>query len=368
MELILTAKIKLLPNEEQKKQLIDTIKAIKLALNYTSKIAYYNNLVSSFNKLQKLVYNDLRKQFSLKSQMACNVCSVVASTYKSMKSNQENTLAIYKKSKFQYSYNRDYSFTKDGLVSIGTLNKRIKLAFITKGQEQYFDGSWNFGTATLIYKKGKFYLHIACKKEIEVNNNITNVIGIDLGMRFLATAIDSKSNHLFIRGNQVKQIRSKYIKLRKSLQAQGTKSAKRKLKTLSGRENRFMTNVNHCVSKALLNFAGENSLVVLEDLTNINLYASVQNKYRYLRMSWAFSQLKFFIEYKASMKNIKVITVDPKYTSQACPKCGFTHKNNRNYQTHTFTCCKCKYTSNDDRIGAINIRQKGIKYHNGITA
>ena len=97
MELVVTAKVKLLPNEEQKIQLIETLKSIKLALNYTSKVAYDNDLLSAFKKLQTLVYSDLRKQFSLKSQMACNVCSVVSATYASMKSNFEKTLAIYKK-------------------------------------------------------------------------------------------------------------------------------------------------------------------------------------------------------------------------------------------------------------------------------
>jgi putative transposase len=368
MELVVTAKVKLLPNEEQKLQLIKTLKSIKLALNYSSKVAYDNNLLSAFKKLQTLVYADLRKQFSLKSQMACNVCSVVASTYASMKSNGEKTLAIYNNPKFQYSYNRDYSFIKDNFVSIGTLNKRIKLPFITKGLEHYFDGTWEFGTATLVYKKGKFYLHIAVKKEIVPSENITNVVGVDLGMRFLATAIDSKNKILFINGKQIKQVKVKYVKLRKHLQARGTKSAKKKLKEISGRENRFMSNVNHCISKALLNFAEEHSIIVLEDLTGINLSTTVKTKYRYYRFSWSFAQLRQFIEYKALLKRISVIVVNPKYTSQMCPKCGYTHKSNRNHKIHTFTCGKCIYTSNDDRIGAMNLRQKGIEYHNGITA
>jgi len=88
----------------------NTLHAIRAGLNYASKIAYENNLLSAFKKLQTLTYKHLRSEFGLKSQMACNVCSVVAGTYASMKTNQESTLAIYKKPKLQYSYNRDYSF------------------------------------------------------------------------------------------------------------------------------------------------------------------------------------------------------------------------------------------------------------------
>src|SRR5690242_19377449 len=113
MEIIVTAKIKLLPTQQQKQDLIATVQAIKQALNHASKVAYENNLLSTFKKLQKLVYYDLRESYGLKSQMACNVCSVVAGTYASMKSNGERVLAVYTKPKFQYSYNRDYSFVND---------------------------------------------------------------------------------------------------------------------------------------------------------------------------------------------------------------------------------------------------------------
>ncbi|MGL4452310.1 MAG: RNA-guided endonuclease TnpB family protein [Sarcina sp.] len=366
-ELVVTAKIKILPTIEQKQQLIETMNSIRNGLNFASNIAYENNKLSSMKKLQNLVYKELRESYNLKSQMACNICSVVSGTYASMKSNNEDTLAIYKKPKLQYSYNRDYSFLQDGTISIGTINKRIKLNYITKGLDHYFDGSYEFGTATLVYKKRKFYLHISCKKEIEVSESITNVVGVDLGMRFLATAIDSKDNHLFINGSYILRRKAKFLKQRKDLQSLGTKSAKRKLKTISGKENRYQTDVNHCVSKALVDFAKDNSLIVLEDLTRININTKVYHKYRYYRMNWAFYQLRQFIEYKGFAKGIQVIDVAPAFSSQKCPKCGFTHKDNRNKKTHSFTCLSCHYKSNDDRIGSMNLRQMGIEYHAKLT-
>lgn len=368
MELVVTAKIRLLPTEEQHQQLVETMQAMKQALNFVSKVAYKHDLLSSFKKLQSLVYRDLRQSFGLKSQMACNVCNIVAGLYASMKSNHEHTLAVFKKPKLQYSYNRDYSFTKDGLISIGTLDKRIKIPFVTKGQERYFDGSWKFGTGTLVYKKGKFYLHVAAKKVIQTPSVYRNVIGVDLGMRFLVTAVDQHDRHLFVNGTHIRNVKARYVRLRKELQQRNTKSAKRKLKKIAGQENRFMTNVNHCVSKALVQFAGKHSLFVLEDLTNINDVVSVRKKDRYVRFTWAFTQLRSFIEYKARLNDSHVIVVNPAYTSQQCPKCGYTHKNNRKKHIHAFVCGACGYTSNDDRVGALNLRQKGIEYHHGVTA
>ncbi len=209
-------------------------------------------------------------------------------------------------------------------------------------------------------------MHISVKKDFEEAEIYKNVVGVDLGMRFLATAIDSKDNHLFLRGGKITQIRGKHLNLRKRLQERGTKSAKRKLKKLSGKERRFMTNENHCVSKALVRFAGENSIIAIEDLEGINITTKVrdnENHFRYHRMSWAFYQLRQFIEYKAKLNKCLAVDVDPAYTSQKCPKCGHTHKENRDKKKHIFTCRACGYKSNDDRIGAINIRQLGIEYH-----
>ncbi|GIP31424.1 hypothetical protein J2TS4_06340 [Paenibacillus sp. J2TS4] len=54
--------------------------------------------------------------------------------------------------------------------------------------------------------------------------------------------------------------------------------------------------------------------------------------------------------------------VDPRYTSQACPKCEHTERANRDKKKHRFCCQKCGYRSNDDRIGAMNLQRIGIQY------
>jgi len=371
LELIITAKVKLLPTPDQMVLLDTTLDTIRDGLNFASKVAYANNLLSAFKKLQKLVYADLRTKYNLKSQMACNICSVVAGSYASMKANNESTLAVYKKPKLQYSYNRDYSFTKDGLVSIGTVDNRIKIPFLKNGLENYFNGTWKFGTGTLVKKKEKYFLHISVKKQIETcqDDQITNVIGADVGMNFLITAADSKDHMLFINGKQVKTKKAQFQRTRKSLQQRQTPSSRRRLKQIGSRENRWQHDLNHCAAKALVNFAGKNSLIVLEDLTGIRSATErVRHKNRYYSVSWGFLDLRNKVEYKAKLAGIQTLAVDPRYTSQKCPKCGHTERANRNKKQHTFTCKSCGYSSNDDRIGALNLRQMGIEYRYAVSS
>ena len=137
----------------------------------------------------------------------------------------------------------------------------------------------------------------------------------------------------------------------------------------SHKENRWINNKNHCLSKALVQSARPNSLFVLEDLTNIRRATErVKHQNRYLMVSWSFYDLGQKIEYKAKRAGIKVITVSPKYTSQRCPKCGHIHSNNRDKKNHIFRCKECGFMSNDDRVGAMNLDYIGGMYKSAKSA
>ncbi len=129
-----------------------------------------------------------------------------------------------------------------------------------------------------------------------------------------------------------------------------------------------MTDVNHQVSKALVEQAGKNSLIVLEELEGIrSATEKVRKRDRWYTVGWAFYQLRQMIEYKAKRNQSTVIAVDPAYTSQTCPMCGHTEKANQTKKKHIFQCKTCGYTSNDDRIGAMNLHRKGIEYLVAVT-
>ena len=129
------------------------------------------------------------------------------------------------------------------------------------------------------------------------------------------------------------------------------------------RENRWMNDVNHCLSKALVNSYPEGTLFVLEDLSGIRSATErVRTEDRYVSVSWPYYDLEQKLKYKAYRHGCNVISVDPAYTSQTCPKCGYTEKANRDKKKHIFCCRKCGYTSNDDRTAAMNLQRMGKQY------
>lgn len=146
-------------------------------------------------------------------------------------------------------------------------------------------------------------------------HHIKQVVGLDMGINFLVTSCDSQGTTSFVNGRPIKDKRSNYKYLRQQLQQVGTVSARRKLKRIGQRENRWMTDVNHRVSKALVERYGAETLLVLEDLSGVRQVTErVRIKDRYQTESWAFYQLRQMLTYKAVLQGSKVMAVDPRYT------------------------------------------------------
>ena len=369
-----------------------TMEQYRLACNYVSEYLFNNNFPLNKNEVQKVIYNTIREKFNLKSQMTISCIRSVIARYKTVKTQMarrpykyqdQNTGEWYRevrdltwlhkpisfnRPQVDLQRNRDWSYLSSGQLSINTLDGRVKVDPICRGFNQYLDGTWKFGLAKLLKSSGKWYLHISATKEVADFNKQTvkHVVGLDRGLRFLATSYDEQGKTAFFDGQAIMRKRAKYQKLRATLQAKGTKSAKRRLKKLSGRENRWISDVNHCLSKTLVQKYGANTLFVLENLNGVSFERTdLPKALRNQNRSWAFYQLEQFLTYKAHLNNSEVVEVSAKYTSQRCPKCGVIKKDNRNHEKHEYHCDNCGYCSNDDRIGAMNIQLLGTQYISG---
>jgi putative transposase len=364
-QMTITAKVQIVATDADKVLLDETMSVYRDACNYVSDYVFRTHDLKQFS-LNKVLYSTLREKFSLKSQMAQSVLKTVIARYKTILENQKEWIRPrFQKPQYDLVWNRDYSLSKD-CFSVNTLNGRVKLSYFTEGMSQYFDHTiYKFGTAKLTKKHGNYYLHIPVTYDVEESNisDICNVVGIDRGINFVVATYDSKHKSGFVSGKAIKQRRASYSKLRKELQMRQTPSARRRLKAIGQRENRWMQDVNHCVSKALVESNPKHTLFVLEDLTGVrNATERVRTKNRYVSVSWAFYDLEQKLIYKAKQNQSSVIKVDPRYTSQCCPVCGHAEKANRNKKIHLFACKNCGYKSNDDRIGAMNLYRMGISY------
>ena len=343
-----TLQIKLLPDEEQKQALVDTFVAFNEACDFASKIAFEKKL---YNKvfLQRIVYRDIREKFNLAAQLAVRVIAKVVETYKA----DRTTFHVFRDFGSIVYDPRILSFKGIDQISVSTVHGRIRIP-ITIGKYRKIPFERIRGQCDLVRKNKLFYLMVAVETPEEAIIKPENIMGVDMGI--VNIAVDSTGK--YYSGDQINEVREHNADLRSRLQSVGSKSAKRHLKKLSGRESRFARDTNHVISKEIVQKAkGTSSAIAIEDLDGIRMRTTVRKGKRYIHNSWAFHQIRLFVEYKAREAGIPVIVIDPHNTSRECPICHTIDRKNRPERS-LFRCISCGFEGEADFIASLNIRNR----------
>ena len=379
-EVTTTVKVKLLPSKDQERLLSDTMSQYLKACNFVSEKVCECRKHNWLN-LNNQLYRTLLDLFGMKSQVTQSVFKTVDSKYKQKEDRIKKKKNLTETQRLDLLYSKpvvfkvpecdlvrsdDYSLLRD-VFSIyaytpnqkSNSRNRIKMAYEHKYVDSFLcDSKYKLGTAKLKQIGNKFYLFVPItEKIIQFNQDeIQNIVGIDRGIRFIATSYDSEGKTTFFSGGKIIDRRVHFKNKRAELQRKGTSSARRRIKAMGHRENRWMRDVNHCVSKALVEKYPANTLFVIEDLTNVRKSTQrVKKARKYTQVSWAYYDFEAKLKYKALLKGSFVLNVHANYTSQRCPVCGHVQDTNRDKENHRFCCSKCGYRSNDDRIGAMNL-------------
>ena len=417
MKQTLTAKLKLKTTPEQFAALRTTQLAYRDALNCVSRYSYAHGKISSNRSLHKGTYRDVRATFTLPSQMTCSVMREVAACYKGCwtkaKQNAAARKAGHTKKRYKgldkpptfvsptltYQYRKDYTLKVNQQVSLLTLDGRVVISY--QGYDEHL--TWlkegaEIGTAKLWYDTPHKRYFLLVSFEIErpdpTPEQHTQIIGVDVGIRYLAVTSDDQGKPTFHSGKQVRNranhdarlrkyapyaarneaIASSFAHLaeRKCLQRKGTRSATRRLIAISGRERRLKANANHTISRRLIK-ENPHALIGIEQLTHIRQrtkrrthkrkkdgkgverVSSKQRRSNRVYSQWSFAELHGMLAYKAVLHGSMVVRVDADYTSKGCPKCGHIDDANRPNKGLLFCCVNCRYRLHADLTGARNI-------------
>jgi putative transposase len=344
-----------------------TLEAFGQALNWVNQNT--PEKVANAVKLQSLCYREIRARFGLSSNLAQQVCRRLAGARKVAQ--QKNRPVKAFKGGFATYDARIFSFReKDWTVSLTTVEgrERFELA-IGRYQRERLAGS-NPKSATLVKRKdGSYSIQICVEAEPSPPQRTGRVLGVDLGRTDIAHTSEGDNWN----GQQLNRVRDHYSRLRAALQrkaSKGTRSSRRRcrqlLQRLSGKERRFQSRqrcvaktwVNHRISKAIVSRAkATNSAIALEDLTGIRKRVNQQPRSKAERRranSWAFYQLRQFLEYKARAAGVSLILVPPAYTSQTCHRCLHIHpEQGKSYRSgKSFKCGHCGWEGDADLNGA----------------
>jgi len=346
----LTLKIKLLPTDEQVNLLLDTMKEANAVCNAISDVAWGKRIFNNF-KLHHEVYHAYKSTFKLSSQVLVRCIAKVADAYKLDKKVKREFRTL---GSIGYD-SRIITYKPNNIVSLWAIGGRIKIPFVCHNPDYL---PYIKGEADLVYKKGKFYLFQTVDVPEEYIEDVEEFIGVDFGLQTLAYTSDG-INHSAEWLNTYREHRQK---VRSSIQAKAdtskrsTKRNCRKLsKRLSGKERTTANLINHTISKSIVKSAKEQGKgISIEDLTNIRFTSKRRNKkFRTKLGKWNFSDLRAKLEYKALLNGVKLVVVNPAYSSQTCHSCK--HIGKRTNKVFKCTNTNCNVGSIDSDYNASKV-------------
>lgn len=369
----LVLKLKLDTNPQQA-QALAAVQAVYVACcNDLSQRVFADRCWSKFT-VQQTYYYDLKALYSLPAQLLLRAIAEVCSAYKAQaaqivehnktsrtEERRELTRVVFKpNSAVVYDeWVLSYPRAEPDTLSLTTLSGRLTLHFHV-GEKRRHLLAYRQGQADLKRYGKVWYLVQTLDVPEAATIETSEHLGVDAGICTVATITDGCQTQQFP-GSRIRQIRQHHYHLRHGLQRHNTKSSRRRVRRLKGKESRQVRDYNHLLSCRVVATAQRTrSCIVLEELSGIQDGTRVSKEQRRERFSWAYAQLRDFIGYKARQAGIPILFVPPAYTSKTCSRCHYMHDGNRPSQAW-FHCKECGFCCHADANAARNIRFLGAE-------
>jgi putative transposase len=237
-------------------------------------------------------------------------------------------------------------------IKLDVVNKTIRIPSLD------FEFTYQFGKEfskvnQIEINREYIFVSVTVPEEKEYESN--HWLGVDRNTTGHCCVAASSDGEVVLKlGRKAQHTHKKYSKHRKYLQRQ---KRRRALSRLKKRESRIVRDLNHKISKKLVQTAKEHHYgIKLEDLSGIRKSKNHAQSFQYFLHSWSFYQLQQMIEYKAKLLGVPVGYVEPQYTSQTCSRCGLIG----NRKGKLFT-CSCGHRNDADVNAGFNISRRELK-------
>ena len=353
----LAAKFKLKETPKGLDRLFTTYREI---VNYLVNYAYENN-ITSFCRLKEETYKILREKYpQLPSHYIYTACQMATSIYKSYRKRRRRGKAkgkpVFKKDVIMLDDHLFKLYLERGTVKLSTPKGRVALEFYpAKYHEKFRD--WRIGQAWLLRTRRGVFINVVFSKEVEVRDP-RDFIGVDLNENNVTISLPNGEFIQII--THEREIRTGYYVKRRKIQRKIKAGKRRKelLEKYGERERNRVIDLYHKLANKIVDIAGKYGDIALENLRELRERVNYSREVNGRLHRWSFRKLQSIIEYKAKLKGIRVVFVDPAQTSSLCPICGVRLSPNGH---RIMRCENCGFSADRDIIGSWNIRLKALK-------
>ena len=201
-------------------------------------------------------------------------------------------------------------------------------------------------------REGQWYGAFSYRTPAAPAFKATGIVGVDRNsVGHVATMADPLTGKVLHLGFNPAPTKAVWRRRKANLQQQGKNRLLFKIKR---KQSRRTTHENHIVSKVIVDYAATHRrAIALENLGSVRAKTSKIRFYTE-RSQWSFYQLLGFILYKAALRGVEVIQINPAYSSQECSRCHrLTKPAGKKYR-----CSNCGHNDHRDANAAFTLAQR----------
>ena len=365
----------------------------------TESIEYYENLFQNLNSLSINEFNESMMEFHIwyefiSSSFKCPFCkkAYVKLTARSSNFTKNIVLTSEQSSKNEIVLEKSKGIKSPYTIAItnSVSNKRIEVPLNTSTRSIYRLEHYKSSSCVsyTIRDHGSIKVVVPIKKDIESSKEITSYNGVDTGMSDAFHTSDDVVFGSFIENidfykkkvepalAEINKLKKKKAFLKKQLRLRKNELTETQIKQYRDKIDHIEKNIRqNKVSKKYLNkYHNETEKIINqvcnEYIASLNQDKSIMTVLEKLDIKefdkskhdnsmysiWVRGQLQKRVMEKLNWNGYQFMEVEPAFTSQTCPKCGYLDKENRNGKE--FKCLCCGYEDDSDHVGALNIKSR----------
>lgn len=245
------------------------------------------------------------------------------------------------------------------LQSIRIINDKLKIPKFPEGikfiKHRELEGMIKFVTISK-NKANQYYVSITVERNISKLPRTNNEVGVDLGIKTLATCSDGKT-YKNIKTYCTLKKKIKILQRRLSKKQKGSKNRERSKKKLARIYLKIKNKRQDHLHKTTSKIIHENQVICLETL-------AVQNMMKNHKLAEAIQDASFFefnrqLEYKAKWYGRQIVRISRWFpSSKTCCGCGHINQNLK-LKERVWTCQSCGITHDRDMNAAKMILKQG---------
>jgi len=357
-ELTLTVRMRVSPEPEGQRALLDLMRRYRDALNYSIRRLIASGALS-LTKAHRLLYKDLKERYGLPSRIAQDCYrEAIAITKSWLKNPKRGSISVVKSLSMWLTHEQGYRVKGDHVELAGGHRLRII------GWDRRYDGFPN-REAKLVFRDGRFDLYVTKQVPRPAKHAPKGVLAVDVNERQVVVS----NSHAEVRIETPIERALRYRRLAERLQEKYSLSRYRAWLRRSGVRRRvryFRRKARNIIedwakkaSHMIISLAKQGQLAVArEDLTGlVESLKRLPKDHRTALIALGYRRLAFWVDWQAEKGGVPILIVDPTDTSSACPRCGaglvvVGHRRLR--------CPKCGLEADRDTIAVLNIEGRAL--------